>query len=79
MPAVSDRELAFCRIAGEADRSKFVHAVFETSTLPADSADLVLFQFMFHECPGDAIEANLRRASEVVRPGGIVGMLDIDP
>ena len=70
-----------CRIAGRPtpQTPEFVHAVFEESTLPNHVADMVLFQFMFHECPAHASRANLERALSVVKPGGIVAMLDIDP
>ena len=67
------------RGAEGAERVQYRHAVFEDMEQPANSVDMVYFQFMMHELPSGAMEAALVKAAQVVRPGGIVAFADINP
>jgi ubiquinone/menaquinone biosynthesis C-methylase UbiE len=72
---------AACRLRGAegAERIQYRHAIFEEMEQPDDSVDMVYFQFMFHECPTAVIRANIAKAAAVVRPGGVVGLCDMNP
>lgn len=67
------------RGAEGSEKIQYKHAIFEDMEQPDDSVDMVYFQFMMHELPTAAQEANLAKAVQVVRPGGIVGFVDINP
>ncbi len=46
---------------------------------PPASFDIVSLQYIFHECPPEAINAILAEAMRVLRPGGVVLVVDTDP
>ncbi|MGB3493705.1 MAG: class I SAM-dependent methyltransferase [Elainellaceae cyanobacterium] len=57
----------------------WVHAPAEETGLPADSFDLVSACLMFHELPQSAAIAILKEARRLVRPGGYVAIMDMNP
>jgi ubiquinone/menaquinone biosynthesis C-methylase UbiE len=55
------------------------HAAAEASGLPAAAFDLITLQFVCHELPADATRAVLAEAARLLRPGGVVALVDQDP
>jgi len=55
------------------------HAAAEASGLDAASYDLITLQFVFHELPGETSRAVLREAARLLRPGGVIALVDQDP
>jgi SAM-dependent methyltransferase len=55
------------------------HAAAEASGLPAAGFDLVALQFVCHELPADATRAVLGEAARLLRPGGVIALVDQDP
>jgi ubiquinone/menaquinone biosynthesis C-methylase UbiE len=47
--------------------------------LPSASQDLVSIQFVMHECPAVAIRDLIREARRLLRPGGIIFLVDNNP
>lgn len=57
----------------------WVHAAAEATGLPAASYDLVSACLVFHELPAQAAIALLQEARRLVRPGGYVAIMDMNP
>lgn len=57
----------------------WVHAPAEATGLPAASFDLVSTSLMFHELPSEAAIAILHEARRLVRPGGHLAIMDMNP
>jgi ubiquinone/menaquinone biosynthesis C-methylase UbiE len=55
------------------------HAAAEASGLPAASFDLITLQFVCHELPAAATRAVLAEAARLLRPGGVLALVDQDP
>lgn len=55
------------------------HAAAETTGLPAASFDLVSAHLLFHELPQSAAQAILQEARRLLRPGGYLGIMDMNP
>ena len=55
------------------------HAAAEATGLAAGSVDLVSLQFVCHELPQAATRAVLAEAARLLRPGGVLLMVDQDP
>ncbi len=69
-----------CRRADHAGcRIQYVHRKFEDSGLPKSSVDMLLFQYVVHECPQSAIRDLVTEAARTVRRGGILAFIDTDP
>merc|ERR1719277_2452569 len=51
----------------------------EATGLPDESVDVVTFNYLLHELPLAASRAALREACRVLKPGGMVAVLDVDP
>ena len=47
--------------------------------MPDNSFDMVAFNFLLHELPLDVSRRALREAARVLRPRGLVAVLDVDP
>ncbi len=47
--------------------------------LPDASVDLVVYNFVIHECPEGVIRDLVQEARRVLRPGGVLMMADNDP
>ena len=56
-----------------------VHGMAEEIGMPDNSFDMVAFNFLLHELPLDVSRRALREAARVLRPGGLVAVLDVDP
>ena len=55
------------------------HAAAETTGLPDDSYDLVSIFLVFHELPQTAAQEILREARRLLRPGGYLTVMDMNP
>ena len=55
------------------------HAAAEDTGLPAESFDLVSACLMFHELPRDAAIAIIHEARRLLRPGGHLAIMDMNP
>jgi ubiquinone/menaquinone biosynthesis C-methylase UbiE len=62
-----------------AKRIRYVHGLAEACGLPDASVDLVVFGFVFHECPEGTIRDLVREARRVLRRGGVLMVTDTDP
>ena len=51
---------------------------FHVGSLPDDHFDLVVSHILLHETSNKAIRRILKESRRVVRPGGIVGHIDMD-
>lgn len=58
---------------------QWVHAAAEDTQLPSGSFDLVSACLMFHELPQSAAIAILQEARRLLRPGGHVAIMDMNP
>jgi len=58
---------------------RFKHAAVENLPQKADSVDLVLCSLVTHELPMAATERLVVEAYRVLRPGGMLAMMDSDP
>lgn len=57
----------------------WVHAPAESTSLPTASADLVSACLMFHELPQQAAYQILQEARRLLKPGGHVAIMDMNP
>ena len=55
------------------------HAPAEATGLPSAAFDLVTLQFVCHELPQSATRAVLAEAARLLRPGGVIALVDQDP
>jgi ubiquinone/menaquinone biosynthesis C-methylase UbiE len=77
---LSPQMLAVARARDSAGRvDAWHHAAAEATGLETAGADLVTLQFVCHELPGDATRAVLREAARLLRPGGVIALVDQDP
>ena len=58
---------------------RWLHADAEQTGLPAASVDLVCAPIFFHELPQDVARRILAEARRLLRPGGHVAIMDINP
>ncbi|KAI8471970.1 MAG: S-adenosyl-L-methionine-dependent methyltransferase [Monoraphidium minutum] len=65
--------------AGKAEPLAFVHAPAEATGLPAGSADLVSMCLVAHELPQAATRAILREAHRLLKPGGVMAIMEMNP
>ncbi len=57
----------------------WIHAAAESTGLPSASMDLVSAFLIFHELPQSAAVQILQEARRVLRPGGYVAVMDMNP
>jgi ubiquinone/menaquinone biosynthesis C-methylase UbiE len=62
-----------------AERLELVHAAAEDTRLPAHSFDLVSVCLVCHELPAAASRAVFAEAWRVLRPGGTLAIMEMDP
>jgi len=55
------------------------HAAAEVSGLESGAYDLITLQFVCHELPQAATAAVLAEAARLLRPGGVIAVIDQDP
>lgn len=55
------------------------HAAAEATGLATDSADLVSISLVFHELPASAIRAVIAEAHRILRPGGHLAIMEMNP
>ncbi|PSC68913.1 CMV 1a interacting 1 [Micractinium conductrix] len=60
-------------------RITYKHGMLEKSGLPSRSQDLVAVQFVIHECPADIIAQMIEEGKRLLRPGGVLAFVDINP
>jgi SAM-dependent methyltransferase len=65
--------------AGPFSPIQWHHAAAEATGLPAAAYDLVTLQFVCHELPQAATRAVLAEVARLLRPGGVVALVDQDP
>ncbi|MGQ9836486.1 MAG: class I SAM-dependent methyltransferase [Cyanobacteriota bacterium] len=58
---------------------QWIHALAESSGLPAASFDLVSACLLFHELPQSAAQAVLKEARRLLKPGGHFALMDMNP
>ena len=72
--------LAVARVRDtEALVSEWRHAAAEATGFTPGSIDLISLQFVCHELPQQATHAVLQEAARLLRPGGVLVMVDQDP
>ena len=57
----------------------WIHAAAESIDLPNESFDLVSASLMFHELPTSATQAIIAEARRLLRPGGYLAIMDMNP
>ncbi|MFZ9751955.1 MAG: class I SAM-dependent methyltransferase [Cyanobium sp.] len=55
------------------------HGAAEATGLPGATYDLITLQFVCHELPQAATRAVLAEAARLLRPGGVIALVDQDP
>jgi len=55
------------------------HGAAEATGLPAAAYDLITLQFVCHELPQSASRAVVAEAARLLRPGGVIALVDQDP
>eukprot|EP00971_Amphidinium_carterae_P198855 3946305-Amphidinium_carterae.1 len=58
---------------------KFVHGLAEETKLEANSVDVVTLNFLLHEVPLDTSGEIIAESLRLLRPGGMLAILDVDP
>ena len=71
--------LAVARYRGEQQNINWIHAAAESTGLPDNSFDLVSACLVFHELPANAAEAIILEAYRLLRPGGHLAIMDMNP
>ena len=59
--------------------ARWIHGLGEATGLADNSQDLVTLQFVIHELPRQATKAILREVLRILKPGGVIGIVDNNP
>lgn len=65
--------------SGMKESIRFMHAAAEHTGLASESADMVAVSLVFHELPQSAASAFLREAYRLLRPGGVLAIMEMNP
>jgi SAM-dependent methyltransferase len=77
---LSPEMLAVARVRDSGGRIRsWHHAPAEATGLAEASFDLITLQFVCHELPESATRAVLAEAARLLRPGGVIALVDQDP
>ncbi len=77
---LSPQMLAVARVRDGSGRiAAWHHAAAEATGLPAAGFDLITLQYVCHELPAAATLAVLAEAARLLRPGGVIALVDQDP
>lgn len=68
-----------CKSRSTPTAPTWLHAAAESTGLPDASFDLVSAHLIFHELPQDAAIAILQEARRLLRPGGHLAIMDMNP
>ncbi|ACK68291.1 Methyltransferase type 11 [Rippkaea orientalis PCC 8801] len=72
--------LAVAKVKDEQQEiAAWVHGLAETTEFPDNSFDVITIQFLLHELPGKASTAIFAEALRILRPGGVLGIVDNNP
>jgi ubiquinone/menaquinone biosynthesis C-methylase UbiE len=63
----------------EEEISEWVHGLAEETPFADNFFDLVTLQLTLHELPREATQAIFREALRILRPGGVIGIIDNNP
>jgi len=58
---------------------KFVHGLAEDTKFESGSFDVVTLNFLLHEVPLDTSRLIIAECARILRPGGMLAILDVDP
>ena len=59
--------------------TQWQHGLAESTGLPANSQDIVTLQFVIHELPRHATKDIFREVLRILKPGGVIGIVDNNP
>lgn len=65
--------------SGKKKPLEFMHGLAEATGLPSESFDLVSMCLVCHELPESAARAIFREASRLLRPGGALAVMEMNP
>ena len=60
-------------------QANWLHRAGENTELPDNCCDLVSACLVFHELPNSAAQAIIKEASRILRPGGYLAIMDMNP
>ncbi|MEL6495207.1 MAG: class I SAM-dependent methyltransferase [Cyanobacteria bacterium J06623_7] len=63
----------------EGEIGQWIHGLGESTGLADNSFDLVTLQFVIHELPRQATAAILHEVLRILKPGGVLGIVDNNP
>ncbi len=63
----------------DSEISEWVHGLAEDTHFPDNSFDLVTLQLVLHELPREATQAIFQEILRILRPGGVIGIIDNNP
>ena len=65
--------------ASPAASTSYLHADAEAMPLESRSQDMVAASYLLHEMPVVGIQGFLREVRRVLKPGGVIAVVDADP
>ena len=72
--------LAVAKVTDEqAEIARWVHGLAEKTEFADNSFDVITLQFVLHELPRDATKAIFAEVRRILRPGGVLGIIDNNP
>ena len=71
--------LAVAQASDTQQEISWVHGLGESTEIDGNSQDLVTLQFVIHELPRQATAAIFQEVLRILKPGGVVGIVDNNP